>query len=408
MYTATVAAARKRVSSAVPRHDFAPLIGGCLIAVVVAALGQYLYMAISIMQVSPKVDEVRRSFPAAGIKPVLPAAPLTVLTRAVAAAPLDQSLVNALFVARSVKEPPAVVRREAAIVGRLGWRSNGALQSLLAQATVDGNVPAIVSVCEALLMQNRAVDQATAVLNALEAQAETWPYVFRPIAARAKWRPAYLARVNQLVTAELLNGRLRTLSVLQQRGDLPQRDELNPFLVKLSEAGFVSVAEQLWRQSHPASRGPLHDVGLVQAYNGQKNQIAPSQFDWSIGQGDSFTVEIREKNGRYMADIAWDGHGLPVFMGQRTSAVPGRYRLRLSNVESDARLLDIVSFRLRCGDDAVPFDQVVLARGNQMIVETQEPLRCEFPFFDVGGNSTLAGRPAHVVFAIAGFERIDA
>lgn len=335
----------------------------------------------------------------ASAKPLAPDMPTAFLNRALLAAPVSQPMFDAILVTQAKRDPAIDLKRQLAVLRKLGWRDPTSVQNMIANALVTKDLSHIAEAGDALLRQNKLVDEATLLMALLEAYPDTWASVASRLAQNVPWRYTYLERAGSLSSAEQLDGRLRTLSVLQARGDRLKRQEIAPFVSLLTEKGQIREARQLWIAHVGARPNILLDPDFNAALKQSVLMIPTTPFEWRFEGGVGYVADVAS-DGLLGArvSIQWDGRSVPVFMSQRTGALPGKYRLTIKIEGEPAEFSRRIGFRLRCGSEIVGFDKEAVMPGNILWLAMRETVGCGFPVLEIFGKIQEPRRAVDIAF----------
>lgn len=308
---------------------------------------------------------------------------------ALAINPLSQSALNALLVERVRAAARPMTKDEANLLLRLGWRDEVSLRNV-GEVYADGSdLPKLLNVFDALL--RRATPSGGPVIDILTFM-ETKP-VFQAalvtkLAQNPPWRPAFLRlTANRLDTREATLDRLRTYQALTRTRRPPSDIETAAVLPALHAQGFGSEAFALWQDVHRRNSQsllirPLADPDFSRAARLQEAQGIVTVYDWTVEHGDGFGVSFGSDSKGLM--IEWDGRGIPVFARQRSSALPGTYRLAVTT-EAEVEGGDAIGYRLVCPEGVVELRPAGMS-GRTRLYRTNERVGCGFPMFEIFGR----------------------
>lgn len=308
---------------------------------------------------------------------------------ALAESPLSQSTLNALLVERARAAGRPMTKAEATLLMRLGWRDEVSLRNV-GEVYADGsNLPLLLDVFDALLRRaSRSGEPVTAVLAFMETKPLFQAALVRKLAQDPPWRSLFLRlTANQLDNRDAAFDRLRTYQALAHTKRPPGDIEVAALLPPLHAQGFGSEAFALWqgvrrRAGQPPLSRPLADPDFGRAAHLQNGRDIATVYDWTIEHGDGFGVGFGSNSAGLM--IEWDGRGIPVFARQRTSALPGTYRLMVET-EADAEGEDAIGFRLICPEGGVELTPGAMTERTRLY-RTEAPVACAFPMFEIYGR----------------------
>jgi len=301
---------------------------------------------------------------------------------AIAAAPLEQRLVNVAMARDARLHGGARTPAWLAALSRLGWRDTVTLQNRLYAAALRNDLAGILNITDAMLRRRQLSDQIIPVVTLLEDDATLRLTLVRRLAGRPSWRGPYLGATGHLTTREQLLSRVELLNGLARRGPL-DLGETVPSINALDRAGLAPQAFSLWQRVQPGVTRPLDDQHFDRASRSFEAGHEPVSFQWQMMTGEGFSADATRNGAQAALTIDWSGRGVPVFAQQRTSAMPGRYALDLEAPAEGKAELPAFSFRLACGDTAVPF---AAAGVDPTRLRTAAVVPCAFPLLQIAGN----------------------
>ena len=322
------------------------------------------------------------------------------VTAALAINPLSQSALNALLVERMRTTGKPMTKGEADLLLRLGWRDEVSLRNV-GEVYADGSdLPKLLNVFDALLRRaTPSGEPVIAILTFMETKPALQAALVNKLAQDPPWRSAFLRlTANQLDTRDAVLDRLRTYQALAHTRMPPSDIETAAVLPALHAQGFGGEAFSLWqdarrRSGKPLLMRPLTDLDFARAARFQEDQSVITVYDWTVEHGDGFGVGFGSDSKGLM--IEWDGRGIPVFARQRSSALPGGYRLTVTT-EADAEGEDAVGYRLVCPDGAVELQPTTMA-GRTRLYRTERRVGCGFPMFEIFGRPQNRPRDIRVI-----------
>jgi len=322
------------------------------------------------------------------------------IASAVAINPLSQSALNALLVERMRTTRRPMTKAEADLLLRLGWRDEVSLRNV-GEVYADGSdLPKLLNVFDALLRRaTPSGEPVVAILTFMETKPVFQAALVDKLAQNPPWRSAFLRlTADQLDTRDAVLDRLRTYQALAHTRMPPSDIETAAVLPALHAQGFGSEAFGLWqdvrrRSGKPLLMRPLGDPDFARAARLQENQSVITVYDWAVEHGDGFGVGFGSDSKGLM--IEWDGRGIPVFARQRSSALPGGYRLAVTT-EAEAEGEDAVGYRLVCPQGAVELQPATMA-GRTRLYRTEGRVDCGFPMFEIFGRPQNRPRDIRVI-----------
>jgi len=367
------------------------------ILVVVTAL----YVADIARLVSVQVDEDQNLLDAGATMTGRPdEARQAAVVTALAINPLSQSTLNALLVERVRAAARAMNKDEANLLLRLGWRDEVSLRNV-GEVYADGSdLPKLLNVFDALL--RRATPSGGPVIDILTFM-ETKPAfqaaLVNKLAQDPPWRSAFLRlTANQLDTREATLDRLRTYHALARTRRPPNDIETAAVLPALHAQGFGAEAFDLWqdvrrRNGQPLLTRPLADPDFSRAARLQEAQGIVTVYDWTVEHGDGFGVGFGSDSKGLM--LEWDGRGVPVFARQRSSALPGTYRLAVTT-DAEAEGEAAIGYRLVCPEGVAELRPAGIS-GRTRLYRTDERVDCGFPMFEIFGRPQNRPRDVRIL-----------
>jgi hypothetical protein len=302
---------------------------------------------------------------------------------AIAAAPLDQRVLNVAMARDAKRHGRARTPAWLAALSQMGWRDTFTLQNRLYAALLRTNLSSVLDISDALLRRQQLADQITQVILLLEAEPTLRPDLVERMAGGPSWRGLYLATtIGHLKTPEQLSARVMLLDGLAQRGSL-DKGEVVPSINALDRAGLPRQAFALWQRVQPGVTHPLDDGQFDRASRSYDAGYDPVPFQWQMMTGDGFSADAIRDGAHAALTIDWSGRGVPVFAQQRTSAVPGRYALSLDVPAKEKVDLPAFSFKLICGETAILF---AAAASDPTRLRTATEVPCAFPMLQIVGD----------------------
>lgn len=311
------------------------------------------------------------------------------ITTALAINPLSQSALNALLVERMRATGRPMTRNEANLLLQLGWRDEVSLRNV-GEVYADGSdLPKLLDIFDALLRRaTQSGEPVTGVLTFMETKPAFQIALVNKLAQDPPWRSLFLRlTANQLDTREAALNRLRTYQALARTKRPPSDIETAAVLPALHTQGFGGEAFGLWqdmrrRNGQLLFPRPLADLDFARAARLQEDRGIMTVYDWTVEHGDGFGVGFGSDSKSLM--VEWDGRGIPVFARQRSSALPGTYRLDVTT-GTDAEGEDAISYRLVCPEAVVELRPAGMS-GRTRLYRTDGRVGCGFPIFEIFGH----------------------
>lgn len=324
----------------------------------------------------------------------------TAVSTALAINPLSQAALNALLVERDRAAGRPMTKSEADLLLRLGWRDEVSLRNV-GEVYADGSdLSKLLNVFDALLRRaTPSGEPVVSILVFMETKPTFQAALVKKLAQDPPWRSLFLRlTVGQIDTRDAALHRLRTYQALAHTMHPPSDMEIAAVLPVLHEQGFGVEAFDLWqnmrrRTGQPPLARPLADPDFARVARLQEDQGVTTVYDWGIEHGDGFGVGFGSNAKSLM--IEWDGRGIPVFARQRTSALPGSYRLSVTT-EADASGDDEIGFRLVCPEGVVELKPQTRA-GRVQMYHSDGRVACGFPTFEIFGRPQNRPRDVRAV-----------
>lgn len=326
--------------------------------------------------------------PDAAARAPLRALPDATVDTALAASPLRQRTVN-VAMARAVAAG-APVGPWMAQLSRLGWRDTTALQNKLWAAAQANDLPAVMDTGDALLRRQELIEQVIPVLSLAEGDPRLRAAFAERLAARPNWRQLYLTTTGHLRTPEQLTARYQLLRTLRQRGSGLPRSEAEQNIRLMDQGGLPELGFALWQGLERGVTRPLDDTDFVRASASFQSGADALPFEWQMMSGEGVSVGATGNGAGATLDIDWDGRGVPVLARQRTSALPGAYRLDIAIAPEKTSELGVLDFSLLCADEKVVLRQDE-RRPSRFV--TERPVPCAYPVLEIRGNIQSATTP---------------
>lgn len=355
--------------------------------------GAYFVLGLAPVQVAAHASQFKLPIISGGRSAIPADLDTATIKRAVRIAPLEQAVFNGAMMDAVTRNPNLDLAPWLKVLIQLGWRDVTSVQNVLADAAQRQDVQALVDPADALLRQNQLVPETTQLMNLAEAYAPTWPRVFAMLRSHVGWRYSYLEQAGNITNPEVLDGRARTIRALIASGDKLAAQEVRPFVAALLVVGRVGEADRLWRGYTGDRSNLIHDPAFREVVAIGNEPISNHALQWTVADGYGFSADVAPDGlSNALVSLRWDGRGVPVFLSQITSAMPGHQLLRV-RVDGDMRAFaDRIGFRLWCGDVSVAFEPVANLRGTDLVLKTSAPSTCAFPTLVVSGKVQTRAR----------------
>lgn len=324
---------------------------------------------------------------------------------AIAAAPLEQRVLNIAMARDAKQHGGARTPAWLAALAQMGWRDTGTLQNRIYAAALRNDLSGILDISDALLRRQQLTDQITQVVLLLEVEPTLRPSLVQRLAGRPSWRNLYLATtVGHLKTPEQLSARVLLMDGLARRGPL-DKSEVVPSINALNQAGLFQQAFALWQRVQSGVTRPLDDGRFDRASRSYNAGYDPVPFQWQMMTGEGFSADATQDGSHAALTIDWSGRGVPLFAQQRTSAAPGLYALDLDIPVEEKADLPALSFKLVCGETVTPF---AAAAGDPTRLRTVTAVPCAFPLLQIVGDVQSSAAAHQVTINRIAMRRLNA
>jgi hypothetical protein len=322
--------------------------------------------------------------------------------------PLNQNLVNAGLLLKLGNLSSDSKNKWIAVIGKMGWRSTAATQTLINEALRKQDLRSLVVFADVLLRRQKLFDQAAHLMIILEAAPSTKQDVYARLERGVPWRAQYLQLSSSIKQPIYLDARVQTLNHLQEAGVRLARQEIAPSIEMMVLAGRLKDAEQIWRNSAQMPSTALHDGYFRLAVKADPNRDFIIPFEWQFYSGNGFAAYPYDAGPMGpKVNIQWDGRGLPILMSQMTSAKGGNYQISFAVDGNRREFANSIGVRFRCGNEVIR-TQNVLPLNNQIVsAKTVAPITCDFPWVDVYGQIQDRRKSINLAFFNAELNKID-
>tara|TARA_R110002049_G_scaffold72308_2_gene186559 strand:+ start:149 stop:1360 length:1212 start_codon:yes stop_codon:yes gene_type:complete len=314
-------------------------------------------------------------------------------------APNSPAALNLLFVKlyKSGASDPEK-SKTASLLLELGWRYTPAIQNLLVQAIEERNFESIVTLMDALLRQDKATDQAIALLVLFENEPKFREFLVQRLKDNPRWAHSFWTSPLLLKPNHPLNGRSETIKTLLNSGGTISREHIAPSLLVLAKAGKTEQAWDLYKLFCASSDdlcGESRNEGLLDdsefkllAESSSNKDYRALPFEWTAYSKVGLDVRATKLTDHAELSIRWNGRGVPTILSQYAAIRKNlRYQLRVSGFNPSVRLDKVFQFVLRCDSKVlrfVPIASRITERSR--LYETEEALPCDFPIFELRGR----------------------
>ena len=338
------------------------------------------------------------------------AAQLASAKRALSRQPLDQALLNAVFVS-DVRNGTTDLQRQAYVnaLARMGWRHTPTQQNLLFEAAQRNDLQSALDHMDALLRRNQLDEQIMLLLSQLEADSVGRKLMAERLASDPGWRTRYFEFADPLANPEILEARLLLFDFMATK-DMPVDPiEKRATAAALFNAGRREDVANLARGLMSADRqdrllfDPEFDQWL--GYNINRRWETMPQ-DWRLTNRPGVTSQIVSEEWSSRLVLRWDGRGAPVMARTMTFLKQGeKPRLEVSlSAGSELRGLDSLRFSLIC----TGIREVVFVRRpgwsaehpgmdrRISVYEAEDASACNYPELFIGGRPQIGDRGANL------------
>lgn len=229
------------------------------------------------------------------------------LETALRANPLDARALRLLAeVAESSKAPNA--EDYLRLAARLSYHEPLAVERMMQKSFQNKDYSGAASYADALLRTRpELLDDAMPLLGRMAEDENAKSEIDKLLASNPPWRPLFFRALDTAITDARTP--LALFGSLKNSVNPPTAEELNGYLLFLTQRKLYNFAYRVWLEFLPASQ--LEGAGYL--FNGSfASRPSGSPFDWTIGQGTGVVVEIAPRPD------ANDKHALLVEFG------PGR------------------------------------------------------------------------------------
>lgn len=303
--------------------------------------------------------------------------------KAIAAAPLDQGRLNALYVFASRAGGDAMqAQRLLALLKATGWRDTAAQRNLLSAAVTSGDLAETASRADGLLRRQRMDSEMFATLHAVEADAKGRSILLRHLAPAPIWRTDFFGASGELDDREALEARVALITAMLARRMPLESREIGPVVNRLIALDQIDQAYALWlrRSGLPVGTTGLTDTDFRQAAErAERGDSGTLPFEWRFEQGQDFAAVAERSAGGADVRFSWNGTGAPIFMRQRFKVRPGQYVLKIAGLDAKPELLRNLVIMAECPGVMVTFDQPDNAKPGGLSLAGDGPLPCAYP-----------------------------
>lgn len=325
--------------------------------------------------------------------------------------PLNPRLVNAAVQAPAMSGAARGrddIRRRAAILARLGWRDTTVLQNRLTFAAERRDVAEVVDLLDALLRRNRAVQQTTALFNAIELIPDGHEFLVGRLSGNPPWRRSYLMSGATLSNAAQLAARAKLLSELQEKRIALDYAEIAPVLAPMVSQGLVAEAARIWSKYRGEEElAPLSDTSFDRFAREGVGGEWDIPFDWKPSAGLGYSVSSYSEGDDAVVRIDWNGKGVPTFLSQQLSSLPEDHRVVLTVVGDRRQVAAALDLIYRCPNSRHILTASNGRRRNELLYRLDEPVDCRFPQLEVAGRLQPSAA-ASLVSGLGGSRSISA
>jgi len=324
--------------------------------------------------------------------------------------PLDQSLLNALYVYWKVSGQlkGSSESRMLRLIARQGWRSTPAQQNLMIAAAARLDVDDIVLRGDALLRR----EQLEASVLELMYQAEVVPAgrraLLKSLRLAPAWREKFFSDAAGIEGTSRLTARAQTLNAMVASGDLPSQSESAFTLRRMVENGLSASAYDLWTKlTRKRPDAGLTDSNFLDAAKRDSSTL-PYPFEWQMLSGRGFSSTAIDSGGTGSVKLSWDGRDSPVFMEQTLKAPNGTLpSLQIRGPDANDNTLTKLAFTLECSNR----EPIVFENDNRgpypvkaLRLRPKYQPYCPYPIFRVRGKANSLNRSVELTISYIGLD----
>lgn len=326
---------------------------------------------------------------------------LDALRSAAGRSPMNQKKLHALVVASYFSLEPS--KREGLIsqLQALGYRDTRAIQSILHHAGRVIQPQRIITLADALLRREALENYPFLVFAALESQPPLHSYLVDKLRTSPPWLDRFLTYKEILNPPGAVDGRIKTIAALQERGPATSRNAYAILLNKLVTSGATEEAHTIFRTLDRSYRpsAPLSDPKFMAAaalVDG--SEIYP--FEWRLADGQGFRAQATLAQSVAILELRWDGRGTPLLASQLTAFTPDApYQLQIAGMDALPELTRWLDFSVACeGGEVTYFEQPVIDQKSDFLRFEQKSIPCRFGVFRIVGKPHDGTRSREAVF----------
>jgi hypothetical protein len=328
-------------------------------------------------------------------------ATLEALRRAAGHSPMSQKKLHAVVMATYFSVEPS--KREGLIsqLEALGYRDTRSIQSILYHAGQVIQPDRIITLADALLRREALENYPFLVFAALESQPQLHSYLVNKLRTSPPWLDRFLTYKEILNSAGAVDGRMKTIAALTERGPTTSRDARAILLSKLVTSGATEEAHAIFRTLDRGYRqsAPLSDPKfLAAAALADGAEIYP--FEWRLAEGQGFRAQATLAQSVAILEIRWDGRGTPLLASQLVAFTPDApYQLQLAGMDALPDLTRWLDFSVACeGGEVIYFEQPVIDQKSDFLRFEPKSIPCRFGVFRIVGKPHDGTRSRDAVF----------
>lgn len=323
--------------------------------------------------------------------------PMSRVRQISASNPLNADLLNLLYVEEEFSQTAGDDKQSAIepILEQLGWRSTATQFALMFGAAKRDELGKVIDRVDALLRRDDLTEYAYTSLFLIESKPEFRSQLARSLANRPSWLGAFLARPEPLQSSEGRASRVALINALYGQKFRLKREELAPTVNALSRSGEYQAAFTLWSKFEPTQASRMlgdPKFSLLEQRDPERPDLA-MPFEWQLGSGTGYQASLDDSVSVSQIRIEWDGRGVPVFLKQQMRAAVGKApTLLIGGVDASSQLMRNLTVSAVCENEVVVFAPVFASnRANNVILQAEANLPCEFPELRVSGQNRSSG-----------------
>lgn len=284
----------------------------------------------------------------------LPPSQLAAAKRALSRQPLDQPLLNAIYVSEVRGGLDEAQQRDyVSALGELGWRDSTTQQNLLFEAARRNDLEDALDHMDALLRREKLVEQIMPLLAQLEVDPAGTNLVAERLAQNPAWRERYFRFTEPLANPAILSARLRLFEYMAEQNMPVSRIEKRVTQYALFDAGRKDDIVDMVREELPKDKRSrlLYDPDFDQWLGvPQELHRATAPQDWRLTNRSGVSTQVIAEEWGSRLVVRWNGRGAPILARTMTFLTEGQQPDLEVAVSAGSQLssLDSLRFSLIC------------------------------------------------------------